>query len=655
MRAIGMKRWREVTDSMLDFDTITAYAPLTGAERFRRHYNSGRYKRPKSSHATPLLDKPICAIDGEGADDANHVHHYREFRAVWPTGRAEITADSLTTQQCLDFIFKLPADHVIVIYGGSYDTNMWVRFLPHHVIDGLLDGKTMHACGYKIRWVERKYLTIRRKGQSRVVYDVLANFQRTFVATCKAWEIGTPEQLDFVAHMKNQRDHLGDIAPETVAEYNWLECELLAQLCRRFFDAIKETGYRPRAVYGPGALAVAALEQHGVKAFMKTFPELNDIPLRAYYGGRFDVSMLGEFSNVWQYDIKSAYPDQIRDLPCLAHATWEKSTVVQRYGVYHVDWETEIQTVWPPFPHRTPRGIVHYSADGAGWYYGDEVMAAIELYGPERIYVTDGYALVQHCSHQPFRFVEALYALRQTMPYEKGVVIKLILNSLYGKTAQQVGGRKGKPPPFQNFIYAGLITSGTRAKILRGLAQSPTEVIGIATDSLVALREFDLDVGDMLGQWEVTHLTRYRQIGNGVYQATGVDGKPVERSRGFERSTLDWDACMAHYRRTRGSGIFTFTTRARFITHREARQHGDARADLACRWFVEDRKLNFSPPRRWPEAWDHKRGQMRCTPYRIMDLMPPDRVRESSPFRLKTTWTEVHDMRVRYFPVAATE
>lgn len=649
----------------MDFDTIEPitrmeFTRLSGAARFRKHYHSGRYERSESSHGGDhnhrrLLDRPICAIDGEGADDTTGKHHYRELRGVWPADRRELIGPSLGTTECLEYILSLPADHTIVGYALSYDMNMWLRGndydgLHHNAIDHLLDNSKVMWGDYTIHWIERKYLWVKRGNQSRTVYDVFANFQKSFVVTCEAWEIGTPAQLDFVRYMKAQRQHLGDLPPEQVAEYNWLECELLAELCRKFFDAIKATDYRPNAVYGPGALASAAMTKHGVKQYMPTeelLASLGDIPLRAYAAGRFDTAMLGAFTDVWQYDIKSAYPDQIRDLPCLRHAEYVpwKGEQLERFSLYHVDWKVPEDSPWPPFPLRTEAGDIWYPTTGAKWVYGDELSAAIGLFGMECFTITEGRRLIRHCSHVPFHFVEPLYKLRQSMPYGQGIVIKLVLNSLYGKTAQQVGGRNGKPPPFQCFPWAGMITAGTRAKILRGLTQNPEAVIGIATDSLVALRELDLPVGENLGEWEVKRLTEFYQVSNGVNHGINAKGEKVERSRGFERSTMDWQACMKAYADTRGLGKFHFTQKATFTSLRDARQHKD-REWYACRWLIEERMLSFRPARRWIGPYSAERNQRIAEPFRHSDIDLP---RESAPFRVKTDSAEVEELRSRYY------
>jgi hypothetical protein len=234
------------------------------------------------------------------------------------------------------------------------------------------------------------------------------------------------------------------------------------------------------------------------------------------------------------------------------------------------------------------------------------------------------------------------------MPYEKGIVIKLILNSMYGKTAQQVGGRDGKPPPFQCFPWAGMITSGTRAKILRGLAQNPVAVIGIATDSLVSRRKLDLPIGEKLGEWEIKRLAQYAQVGNGLYHGVDAKGKGVERSRGLERTTIDWDACMREYAATRGMGIYRFTAKTRFITLRESRMR-ENRDYYACRWVTEPRSVSFTPARRWWGEWTNNRRIPE--PYSHSDLN--DRYRttlpmDSAPFRVKTDSAEVNELRERF-------
>jgi len=72
-----------------------------------------------------------------------------------------------------------------------------------------------------------------------------------------------------------------------------------------------------------------------------------------------------------------------------------------------------------------------------------------------------------------------------------GMVYKTGMASIYGKLAQSVGGSPDRPPPFQNWIWAGMITSGCRSQVLGliGMHRDPSNVLGIATDGVFSREE----------------------------------------------------------------------------------------------------------------------------------------------------------------------
>lgn len=641
---------------MLDFSNIqTTIDDMDDrhSQRKREFRKTERYKRSphRSGVKATLLDLPICAIDGEGKTRPNGSHDYTLLAASWPEGSHKIESESLSTDQCFEFIMSLPEHHTYVIYGGSYDFNMMMRGLPKKTIDLLLDKGKAYYKKYSIRWIDRKFFRLRANGRSITVYDVLANWQVKFVDACEAWGIGTREELDLVTAMKEQRGDFDGVDDVRISSYCFLECDLLSRLCRKLFDAIRATQYRPSAVYGPGALASAALKKHNVKRYMCELPEhIEQLTHYAYFGGRFDCAMIGWFTDVWQYDIKSAYPDQIRYLPCLKCAEWKKYDYADfrrdglpEWGLVQVEWNLDENTPWPPFPHRDSKGNIFYPYRGKGWYHASEVTAAMELFPNSIIFIT-GWQLVKNCNHVPFDFVDAIFQLRKEMPYAQGVVFKLILNSLYGKLAQQVGSDGDRKPPFQCFYWAGAITAGTRAKLLRALSESPTSVIGIATDSLISLRKLGVECGSELGQWEPTELADFAQIANGIYYAHTTTGKQIERSRGFSRTTLDWTKVQIDFVTSHGMGVHKYQGKSRFVTLREARKRLDY-LTIRCTWTRgEDRarQLNFFPIRRFPGAWS------RDGPYlTLVPLEPPD-LFESQPFKIKTKSQDVIDAREHF-------
>lgn len=649
-------------------------------ERHARHRANPTFKRSehKGGVKPTLLDMPICGIDGEGKSRANGRHDYTQFVAVSERGGRwcypEDGADRghISTEACLDFIMRMPDDHVYLGYGLSYDTNMWLRDVPNLFVDMLLaDGKRRYK-QFEIEWVERKYMTIRAYGRSRTVYDVLAFFQVPFVSpdpsivkgACDAWLPDSGDEIEFVRVMKGLRGNFQNVPDEDIVRYTFTECEMLVRLMRKFIDALKACKVKPRALYGPGAVASAYLEKMGVKRYMPSIEGAGSLllvdPLAtlsrcAYFGGRFDAAVFGWLEDCYQNDIKSAYPSIARYLPCLKCCEWVQDlhpryATLAKHGLYHVSWSVPSRSRWGPFPHRTPQGLIYYPYDGAGWYHAEEVRAAIEFYGEDAIKITEGWALISRCDHRPFDFIDSLYALRKELEstgnYDQGIVIKLILNSLYGKLAQQVGHRKDRPPPFQCFFWAGAITAGTRAQILRTLAMDPEKVISIATDGIVATERLDLEYGEELGDWEVKHLPTFAQLSNGVYHAVDDKGKKIDRARGLGRGVLNFDKSGSLYkqwRKTKGMGMYAYRGRVRFITLREAAKRAD-RDEVKCRWIDDEwRTLDFAPKRRfpWPDR-DLRHDRMHT---RLLSYLDYDGERESQPFRVKTKRGETEAAR----------
>jgi len=610
-----------------------------------------------------VIYKPVCAIDGEGITLGNK-HYYTELNAVWPKGRKILKSSDLGAYEIFDFLFHLPEHHNYVVYGASYDFNMWLRCLPLADLINLVTTNETVWNGYKIKWIDRKYLHLIRLAskKSRIVYDVVAWYQKPFVDTLEAWSIGTPEEWAFITRMKALRGNFANVDPEEIERYCWLECERLVELVDTLCQAIQETPYRPTALYGPGALAQAIFQHHKVKDYFGPYDE--ELALQAYYGGRFDTAFFGWFENVHEYDIRSAYPDQIRNLPCLAHAEWVacKNPFKYSHGIYRVKWNVGIDCPYPPFPYRDSTGCIWYLYAGQGWYHADEVRAAIEVFG-NKIRVLEGQALEQKCDHQPFAFVEQLYKWRLKIAkehYAKGQVVKLGLNSMYGKLVQSVGSRKNKPP-FQNFFLGGAITAGTRAKILRAISSHMNQIISIATDGLISLDQLQLVIGKDLGEWEYSYLAEHVQLSNGVYHSVEPDGTVKERARGIGHGEMNWHDIEVIYQKKGIHGTYTYERKDHFITIREALHLNQA--DRACLWVKEERTLQFQPSRmevtgltiegKEPPFSDQDLLQFRGRRYCTGDLVEiqhriPTKSTLSYPFRKKHTWEEQKELRDYY-------
>jgi hypothetical protein len=149
-------------------------------------------------------------------------------------------------------------------------------------------------------------------------------------------------------------------------------------------------------------------------------------------------------------------------------------------------------------------------------------------------------------NYQLYAWMKDYYLERQDMiKNEDGAekVLKLGLNSCYGKTAQSAGynAENKRKPPYHNLAYAGFITSSTRAKIYRAIMQKPEDVVYIATDGICSTEQLNLTITENkeLGKWEVKEYQGIVIVQSGVYYYLGEDGKWEGFSRGFDKVGKD--------------------------------------------------------------------------------------------------------------------
>ena len=137
---------------------------------------------------------------------------------------------------------------------------------------------------------------------------------------------------------------------------------------------------------------------------------------------------------------------------------------------------------------------------------------------------------------RPFAWVQDLFNYRLKLLEEnkddvRAYIIKLALNSLYGKFAQRVGER-GNPPKFAAPVFAAAITAATRRKLSEAALTRPDDIIAFATDGVYSTKTLDVYVPDTktLGLWEKKVLKE-----GGVFVLAGVNstGKDKGKTRGF--------------------------------------------------------------------------------------------------------------------------
>lgn len=517
----------------------------------------------------------------------------------------------LATGQCLDFVCDIKRHNplaIIVCFGGSYDI---CQFLAHNLsreqcVELQSDPDpnnpedrrvrrtvdiSFGAYDYRLEYRPRKSLSIWRWGagqskyhqthardgtprwemtehDSAIVWDVWGFFQDSFTGVMRKWIPDDPD-YQFIVSNKGERSVFARSEIATIRRYNQSELRCLVEIMNKLRDAVRTLGLTITRWDGAGAIAAAMMKFHNVKEHMNASPPLVfDAARHAYSGGHIEVCQLGYHDGIiYHYDINSAYPSIFRDLPSLTAGLWHHGLggqPVEGFTLVKVRYHFREGNSFYPLFFREDDGSIIYPSRGTGWYWYPEYEAAREFahtQGASEFMVLEWWHFQPRINQGPFNWIDDYYEQRQSRieaAKRNGVedgpekIIKLGLNSLYGKTAQQVGAREAgdgnvTPPAYFQLEWAGYVTSGCRAKLMQAALQNPTAIISFATDGLFATSPLDLDTPDekILGAWEFTKHDGMTMVMPGVYWLHDHGKKPQHYSRGFDKRQMS-DAEFIH-------------------------------------------------------------------------------------------------------------
>jgi DNA polymerase type B, organellar and viral len=471
--------------------------------RNRQKYTR-QYEKTRKRGARPQRQDRIIGIDGEGQGRGPHIYNF--LACVDESGEEWTVANKkgLSTKQVLDTLLSLPDRSLVVGYALGYDNTKWLADLPNKSLYNLFHEETRQFVrnnrvlyhpvrwkGYRLNYCNRR-LSISRNRRTVAIWDIFAFFQAKFTKAISDWKIASSEVVDWIERMKQQRSHLDRLDFSEVEKYCKLECLNLAKLARALIDAHKKAGLPLKSFYGAGSTASVFLKNLKIKRKRGTYPEAMKHAIAcAFFGGRFENSFIGPIHDkVYSYDISSAYPYQATFLPCLQHGKWKlvhqptyRQISLSTLALCHwtIPKTEQRKPAWGVLPVRSKIGTIAFpSSARAGWCWKDEFQVSRKI---ARVVCTEAWLYHTKCDCAPFASIPKYYLERLRIGKEgPGIVLKLGMNSIYGKLAQS----KGVNPPFQSWIWAGNITSGTRAQLLESLliANDPWDILMFATDSV---------------------------------------------------------------------------------------------------------------------------------------------------------------------------
>lgn len=549
------------------------------SHRQRKRARAAYFQSYERKTPRPAARDLIIGLDGEGKGRRPHIYNY--LAAADENGRTWSVENvrGLSTAQCLDFLLSLPNRSLLVGFALGYDRTKWLADLDNDSLrllcnEKLRAGKVKTKTGwrviyksvpwgeYKLNLVNGKF-TVRKGKHSVSVWDIFKFYQSKFTKALKAWKIGDRDAIEYMERMKDKRSAFDTVPDSEIKAYCKTECLNLAKLARALLTAHDDAGMSLKHYYGAGSTASALLDRMQIRGKRGTHPkEMEDAISRAFFGGRFENSVIGAIDGpVYNYDISSAYPYHISLLPCLEHGTWTlarphlrgSTTIadIKNAQLALVHWSIPHgykARQWGALPVRAANGTIAFplSARG-GWCWKDEFVMAYEHWE-----ATCDVAWLYHtdCDCRPFADLPRMYLERLRLGKEdgRGQPFKLGPNAVYGKLAQSTG----ISPPFQSWIWAGNITSSTRAQLLQAIVNSddPANVLMFATDGVWSRRPIKFPapretgtshVAKPLGGWEEKVFDRgVFCVRPGVYFPIEPTAEQIDevRARGLGKKVL---------------------------------------------------------------------------------------------------------------------
>jgi DNA polymerase type B, organellar and viral len=526
--------------TLVSYDALDRRRRRLEQERIRKARTRYRWIDTRRSHHE---DRRFVGWDGEGPRDAG-------YALFGNSDGDEICEPFLPTNRCLDLIIahkRRNPNTISVWFGGDYDVSNILTDLPRRNMAALHEYSKTVWLDYELEHIPHKWFKVKHGEISVTIFDIHSFFDSNYATALDSWEIGTPEQREAIKKGKADRPEFlwRDILE--IRDYFRLELQLMPPLCDKLRDIFADAGYVPRSWHGPGALARMALSRHNVYAAMAVAPgPVGEAARSAFAGGRFELTYAGHFKQrIYNYDIHSAYPFFATGLPNLAKGRWRRSSSFEpgKFGVYRIRYEAANPDSFDLYPlfRRLPGSGVAWPYRVTGWYWTPEAEIVKE---DEAATFLDGWIFDEDDeTDRPFAWLSEYYLRRQRLKNNGSAAeytFKLIINAVYGQLAQRVGWNRkdGTAPKTHQIEWAGYITSACRAAVYTAGRAAGSKLVSIDTDGLYSLCPIEfLDVGENLGQWELTEYEDGIFWQSGVYCLKTENGWVKAKTRGIPKGT----------------------------------------------------------------------------------------------------------------------
>jgi len=462
--------------------------------------------------------------------------------------------DEITPNSVIKFLFHKKYQNTWnFFYNLSYDAEVILKLLGTELNRYKRTRNLSFEFGnYTLDYIPNRKLAIRKGHHSTVFFDIAQFYHASLV---DAYQNNIKPLPEAYLEMKNKRSEFSprfyNRNKTLIRNYCIQDCILTKELATKWIELFHDAfGFHPARWVSSGYLAEKVLINNGIEfpRFDSIQYEIQDLAFRSYFGGRFEILKRGFIGDAYLYDINSAYPYALTHIPNLSKGRWIRQKSIHadsKMGFFRILANVPDCKYIPPFAFRVQNNIMFPSGKFETYVTLEELKACKD----ETFYeILDSWQFIPVSDEYPYReFIEKMYLKRLELKQNNSPLqlpIKIILNSIYGKTGQKINRVIGNL--FNPVIFA-FITGFARAQLYRFVMQHKIErdIVSFATDSICVTRKLNID-SKKLGEYSFdNYASDVFYLQNGIYRFNGkwkqrglgrIQGKDVEHLETFEKN-----------------------------------------------------------------------------------------------------------------------
>ena len=468
--------------------------------------------------------RPVYALDTETDENG-------DITVLADSEENYIELDDITPDKVIKFLFsKRYQGSWNFFYNVSFDAEVILKIFGDLLYDFKRTRKLrFHYSGYTIEYIPKKNITIRKGHHSSVFFDI-AQYYHESLYNAYLHNIG--KLSDWYVEIKKKRSHFtrkySEKYPSKIRNYCIQDCIYTKQLANHWIKVFHDAfDFYPQRFISSGYLAEKVLinSKIHIPLFNETALTVNQFAWNCYFGGRFEILKRGFIGNAHLYDINSAYPYALANIPDITKGKWVKSKSLlndSHLGFFKIACDIPECKYVPPFPFKSNNKLFFPSGKFITFCTLAELRACNN---PDFYKILESFQYLDNSPYYPYKeFIDSIYNKRLEFKKENNPLqlpLKIILNSIYGKTAQRVGNRIGN---LFSPIIATSITGIARAMLYDFVQKYniENEVVSFATDSIITTRKLEIDskeIGDF--SYDNSGSDVY-VLQNGIYRFNGI-------------------------------------------------------------------------------------------------------------------------------------